>query len=102
MRTFGDVMAEKEYQHWQDIHHPCTPAGRRWQEEGYRISQELHHKEPSLEDFTGRLESLERRSPSSRREMDSLKGEIRNTRTKLLEHIKPKKKEEYTIEGGGE
>lgn len=102
MRTFDEVMAEKEYQHWQDIHHPCTIAGRKWREEGYRLSQELHFEEPSLESFIGRVESLERKSPPGRKEIDYLKGNINFTKNKLFEHIEMsiKKKEEYTIEEG--
>ena len=98
MRTFGDVMATKEYQHWQDIHHPCTVSGRMWREEGYRISQEIHYEEPSLSDFIERLDSIEKQSPVSlRKELDSLKGLIIFTKNKLYEHIEraTKKKSKY-------
>ena len=104
MRTFVDVTARKAEQRWRDIKHPCTPAGIKWREESYRISQELKHPiEPTIEELIERIDEIERKSPPGRKEMDSLKGEIRNTRTKLLEHIAFKKKKElYTIEGGGE
>ncbi len=94
MKTFGEVMAAKERQHWQDIHHPCTPAGQRWREEGYRLSEEL--KEPSLEDFIERVESLERKSPPGRKEIDSLKGHIIFVKNKLYEHIEKSIKKKVT------
>ena len=45
VKTFGEVMAAKGAKHFRDIHHPCTRDGRKWREEGYQISQELHPKE---------------------------------------------------------